>query len=105
MTDVTQTKMVVEGALEGELDGHLSYTRHDPAGRNGGNSRYGYRAKTVITEADLMEIKRAAGSGIQLRPKKVARWQRRLTRRGHGDYPLSARGGPPRPRHSGVMTG
>jgi putative transposase len=49
MTDVTQTKMVIEDALEGELDDHLSYARHDPADSNGGNSRYGYRAKTVIT--------------------------------------------------------
>jgi len=24
------TKMVVEGALEGELDDHLGYARHDP---------------------------------------------------------------------------
>src|SRR6266851_2724610 len=42
------TKMVVEGALEGELDDHLGYGRHDPAGRNGSNSRNGHRAKTVI---------------------------------------------------------
>jgi putative transposase len=26
-------KMVIEGALEGELDDHLGYERHDPAGR------------------------------------------------------------------------
>jgi putative transposase len=32
------TKMVVEGALEGELDDHLGYEKNDPAGRNGGNS-------------------------------------------------------------------
>jgi hypothetical protein len=44
------TKMVIEGALEGELDDHLGYGRHDPAGRDGGNSRNGRRAKTVITE-------------------------------------------------------
>jgi putative transposase len=43
------TKMVIEGALEGELDGHLGYEKNDPAGRNGGNSRNGYRAKTVLT--------------------------------------------------------
>jgi putative transposase len=30
------TKMVVEGALEGELDDHLGYEKHDPAGRDGG---------------------------------------------------------------------
>jgi putative transposase len=35
------TKMVIEGALEGELDDHLGYARHDPAGRDGGNSRKG----------------------------------------------------------------
>ena len=29
------TKMVVEGALEGELDDHLGYAKHDPAGRAG----------------------------------------------------------------------
>ena len=28
------TKMVVEGALEGELDDHLGYGKHDPEGRN-----------------------------------------------------------------------
>src|ERR1700757_2245386 len=31
------TKMVVEGALEGELDDHLGYAKHDPEGRDGGN--------------------------------------------------------------------
>ena len=36
------TKMVVEGALEGEMDDHLGYCRHDPAGRDGGNSRIGH---------------------------------------------------------------
>ena len=44
------TKMVVEGALEGEMDDHLGYARHDPAGRDGGNSRNGHRAKTVLTD-------------------------------------------------------
>ena len=29
------TKMVVEGALEGELDDHLGYGKHDPEGRDG----------------------------------------------------------------------
>ena len=49
------TKMVVEGALEGELDDHLGYAKNDPAGRNGGNSRNGGRGKTVLTEAGPLE--------------------------------------------------
>ena len=61
------TKMVVEGALEGELDDHLGYGKHDPAGRDGGNSRNGHRAKTVLTETGPVEISRAAGPGFQLR--------------------------------------
>jgi putative transposase len=40
------TKVVLEGALEGELDARLGYAKHDPAGRDGRNSRNGHRAKT-----------------------------------------------------------
>ena len=71
--------MVIEGALEGELDDHLGYGKHDPEGRNGGNSRNGHRAKTVITDTGPVEIKRAAGPRVQLRAEIVAKRQRRLT--------------------------
>jgi len=50
------TKSVVETALEEELSGHLGYDKHDPAGRNGGNSRNGYRAKTVLTGIGPVQI-------------------------------------------------
>ena len=50
------TKLVLENALEGELTGHLGYEAGDPAGRNGGNSRNGTRAKTVVTEVGPVEI-------------------------------------------------
>jgi putative transposase len=29
------TKMAVEGALEGEMDDHLGYSKHDPEGGSG----------------------------------------------------------------------
>jgi transposase-like protein len=45
--------MVRQAALEGEMDDHLGYGKHDPAGRDGGNSRNGKRAKT-----DSQRIKR-----------------------------------------------
>src|SRR5205085_12421135 len=50
------TKVVVESALEGEMDDHLGYGKHDRAGRNGGNSRNGTRPKTLVTEAGPVEI-------------------------------------------------
>ena len=50
------TKMVLEGALEGEMDDHLGYAKHDPAGPDGGNSRNGKRVKTVLTDVGPVEI-------------------------------------------------
>jgi putative transposase len=73
------TKMVIEGALEGEMDDHLGYSKHDPEGRNGGNSRNGRRAKTVITEAGPVEISVPRDRDSSFEPKIVAKRQRRLT--------------------------
>jgi putative transposase len=50
------TRRVIEGALEGEMDDHLGYSKHDPDGRNGGNSRNGHRGKTVITDTGPVEL-------------------------------------------------
>src|SRR5437879_4452306 len=50
------TKVFLESALEGEMDAHLGYARHDPAGDNSGNSRNGRRAKTVITEVGPVQV-------------------------------------------------
>src|SRR5438034_1085068 len=44
------TRRFLEAALEAEMDEHLGYDKHDPAGRDGGNSRNGKRAKTLLTE-------------------------------------------------------
>src|SRR3954447_21816404 len=50
------TKTVLEIALEAELSEHLGYDKHDPAGRNRGNSRNGTRTKTVRTEIGPVQI-------------------------------------------------
>jgi putative transposase len=73
------TKMVVEGALEGEMDDHLGYGKHDAAGRNSGNSRNGHRAKTVLTEAGPVEVSVPRDRDSSFEPKIVAKRQRRLT--------------------------
>ena len=43
------TKTVLEIALDEELAEHLGNDKHDPVGRNGGNSRDGTRPKSVLT--------------------------------------------------------
>ena len=86
------TKMVVEGALEGELDDHLGYGKHDPAGRDSGNSRNGHRAKTVITDTGPVEISMPRDRDSSFDPKIVAKRQRRLTGVDEMVISLSAKG-------------
>jgi putative transposase len=86
------TKMVVEGALEGEMDDHLGYSKHAPEGRNSGNSRNGHRAKTVLTEAGPVEITVPRDRDSSFEPKIVAKRQRRLTGVEEMVISLSAKG-------------
>jgi len=41
------TKIVVEAALNAELDGHLGYMPHEAKGHHSGNSRNGVSPKTL----------------------------------------------------------
>ena len=86
------TKMVVEGALEGELDDHLGYGKHDPEGRDGANSRNGHRAKTVLTDTGPVEITVPRDRESSFEPKIVAKRQRRLTGVDEIVISLSAKG-------------
>ena len=85
-------KMVIEGALEGELDDHLGYARHAPDGRDGGNSRNGRRAKTVLTDTGPVEISVPRDRDSSFEPKIVAKRQRRLTGVDDMVISLSAKG-------------
>jgi putative transposase len=71
--------VVVESALEGEMDDHLGYGKHDPAGRNGGNSRNGARPKTLVTEAGPVEIEVPRDRESSFEPVIVGKRQRRLS--------------------------
>src|SRR5206468_1068364 len=72
------TKVVVESALEGEMDDHLGYGKHDPAGRNGGNSRNGARPKTLLTEAGPIDIEGPRDRGCRFEPGGGAQGQQRV---------------------------
>jgi putative transposase len=73
------TKTVIESALEGELDDHLGYAKHDPAGRDGENSRNGRRGKTVLTDIGPVEIAVPRDREGSFEPQIVKKHQRRLT--------------------------
>lgn len=73
------TKRVLESALEGEITDHLGYEKHDPAGKNNGNSRNGTRAKTVLTDVGPVEVKVPRDRDGSFEPKIVKKPQKRLT--------------------------
>lgn len=73
------TKRVIEAALDGEITDHLGYEKHDPAGNDGGNSRNGARAKTVLTDIGPVEITVPRDRDGSFEPQIVRKRQRRLT--------------------------
>jgi transposase-like protein len=76
------TKVVLESALEGEMDAHLGYRKHDPAGDGSGNSRNGHRAKTVLTDVGPVAVSVPRDRDASFEPAIVAKRARRL---GGGD--------------------
>jgi len=86
------TKVVVEAALDGEMDDHLGYAKHDPAGRDGGNSRNGKRGKSLLTEAGPVDIEVPRDRDSSFQPQLVAKRQRRLTGLDDLVISLSAKG-------------
>ena len=72
------TKVVLESALQGEMDAHLGYAKHDPAGNGSGNSRNGKRAKTVVTDVGPVQIEVPRDRDASFEPKIVGKRQRRL---------------------------
>jgi putative transposase len=73
------TKRVLETALEEEMAEHLGYDKHDPVGRNRGNSRNGKRAKTVFTDSGEVDIEVPRDRDGSFEPVIVAKRQRRLS--------------------------
>lgn len=86
------TKKVLESALEGEITDHLGYDKHDPAGKDGGNSRNGTRSKTVLTDIGPVEIDVPRDREGSFEPAIVKKRQRRLTGVDEMVLSLSAKG-------------
>jgi len=86
------TKRLLEAALEGEITDHLGYGKHDPAGRNTGNSRNGSRAKTVLTDVGPVQIDVPRDRDASFDPRIVAKRQKRLSGVDELVISLSARG-------------
>jgi putative transposase len=86
------TKRVLETALEARMSDHLSYDKHDPAGRNRGTSRNGVRSKTVLTEIGPVQLEVPRDVDASFTPTIVKKQQRRLTGVDQMVLSLAARG-------------
>ncbi|WP_435843103.1 transposase [Streptomyces lavendulae] len=86
------TKRLLESALEGEITDHLGYDKHDPAGKNGGNSRNGTRGKTVLTDVGPVEISVPRDRDGSFEPRIVKKRQKRLSGVDEMVISLSAKG-------------
>lgn len=64
--------------MEAELSEHLGYDKHDPMGRNLGNSRDGTTRKTVRTEIGEVCIDVPRDRAVTFEPITVPKYQRRL---------------------------
>lgn len=72
------TKKIIEKAMEAELGYHLGYSKHDPVGRNSGNSRNGKSKKTVITEQGKICIEVPRDRNGEYEPQIIKKHQRRF---------------------------
>ena len=67
-------KKIIERTMDAEMDNHLGYSKHDPKGRNSGNSRNGRGKKTVIIDSEQVDLEpprdRKASFQPQLIPKR-----------------------------------
>jgi putative transposase len=73
------TKRFVERAMQGEMNAHLGYAKHDPAGNNSGNSRNGVTRKTLKGDFGEVEVETPRDRNGQFEPQLVRKNQTRWT--------------------------
>ena len=81
------TSRIMNRAMEAERTHHLGYETGDPGGRGSGNTRNGYSAKTVLTDAGAIPVKVPRDREGTFEPQLVPKHQRRLE--GFNDIVLS----------------
>jgi transposase-like protein len=73
------TERLLESALEGEITDQLGYDKHDPAGKDSGNSRNGKGSKPVLTEVGPVETAMPRDRDGSFEPKIVKKRRKRLS--------------------------
>ena len=73
------TKQLLERAMAAELTEHVGYEKHDPGGRNSGNSRNGTSAKTLKGNFGTVPIEVPRDRNGTFEPQIIEKHQTRFT--------------------------
>src|SRR5262244_988120 len=73
------TKQLLERAMAAELTDHVGYEKHDPAGRNSGNSRNGTSAKTLKGTFGTLPVEVPRDRNGTFEPQIIEKHQTRFT--------------------------
>lgn len=71
-------KQFWEATLEGEMDDHLGYSKHDSSGAGSGNSRNGKSRKTLKSELGELDIDAPRDRNATFEPQAVKKRQSRV---------------------------
>ena len=72
------TSRLLNRILETEMDVHLGYKKNSNEGDNSGNSRNGYSKKTVLTQAQEVELNVPPDRNSEFEPEIVPKYAKRL---------------------------
>jgi len=86
------TKRLLERAMAAELTEHVGYEKHDPAGRNSGNSRNGSSAKTIKGTFGRIPLEVPRDRNGTFEPQIIEKHQTRFTGFDDNIVSLYARG-------------
>jgi putative transposase len=69
-------KKIIERALDAEMDNHLGYTKHNPQGKNSGNSRNGRGQKTVVIDSEQVALEPPRDRNASFQPQLIPKRQK-----------------------------
>lgn len=72
------TSRLLNRILETEMDVHLGYKKNSNEGDNSGNSRNGYSKKTILTQAQEVELNVPRDRNSEFEPEIVPKYAKRL---------------------------
>jgi putative transposase len=85
-------KQGVETLLKAEINEHLGYVKHDPSGKNSGNSRNGFSRKTLKTNLGEVPLEVPRDRNSTFDPIVVPKHERMSAKIGHAIITMYYRG-------------